>query len=105
MNDIAEYNRLGGIPPDAPWYDEPDLMGDRQQSVENHTDYLLEECKAEQYAYNLIVDYELIETNAAMMAAVANWSGSSADAADVMRKLHVILADGLQIVAESEVGQ
>jgi len=79
------------------------MLGTR---VENHTDYLLAECKSVEYAEQLNRDYDLYDGEflSELMAEIAKWTGRSDDANDRMRKLHVLLANELRKVAESEVG-
>lgn len=80
----------------------PDNL-DHARNVEDCADNLMGECKTLAKSEQLIIDYEMIETNASIMTAIANWSGSSADAPELAKKLHVLLANGLQKIAEIEV--
>ncbi|MHB1098342.1 MAG: hypothetical protein ACYCZR_02190 [Burkholderiales bacterium] len=82
--------------------DTADAMYDKQ--VEDYTDYLLDECKSADYCQRLIIEYEMIEGCSEIMAEIANWTGRSDDANERMKKLHVLLANALRDVAESEVG-
>ncbi|MDE3023196.1 MAG: hypothetical protein KGI54_15330 [Pseudomonadota bacterium] len=72
-------------------------------ALEQHTDYLLEECKQAAYCERLIMDYEMIEGCAAIIAEIANWSGRSDEANERMKRLHVLLAQALGEVAKIEV--
>ena len=83
-------------------WDEPDNMT-HARNVEDYTDNLMAECKVLTKSEQLVIVYEMIDTNAAIMTAIANWSGSSADAPELAKTLHVLLANGLQKIAESEV--
>lgn len=72
-------------------------------ALEQHTDYLLEECKEAAYCERLIIEYEMIEGCSAIMAEIANWSGRSDEANERMKRLHVLLAQALGEVAKEEV--
>ena len=85
----------------GPAWDTADAMHD--QAIDQHTDYLLDECKSADYCERLIIEYEMLDGCAAIMAEIANWTGRSDDANERMKRLHVLLAQALGEVAKIEV--
>lgn len=81
---------------------EPDNL-DHARNVEDYADNLMDECKTLAKAQQLFIDYEMFDVLPEIMSAIANWSGASADAPELAKKLHVLLANGLQKIAEYEV--
>ena len=81
----------------------------RDQAVESHTEYLIEECKSLDYVKQLEHHWELSETDLMenLIQAVAEWSGRTDGkngCKEQMYKLHNILfAQIKKTVAEQEV--
>ena len=74
-----------------------------EKQIEDHTDYLLDECKSAKYCEKLIIQYEMLDGCSAIMAEIANWTGRSDDANERMRNLHNLLSNALREIAEYEV--
>lgn len=97
---------LCGYRDDSRLWDQSETTADKHAAaVESHTEDMIEECKSLDYIKQLERDWELSETDLLenLIQAVATWTGRSDDAARCMRKLHNLLADEFQKIAEREV--
>lgn len=94
-------DRMPDITDDSRLWDQADAVSAmRDVALEQHTDYLLEECKKVDYCGRLIIEFEMLDGCAAIMAEIASWSGRSDEANERMKRLHVLLANTIRDVAE-----
>lgn len=91
---------------DARLYDAAEASNEaRQIRIEGEADWMLSECKDFNAADRINRDHDLYDGDLLpnLMTEIANWTGRSDDAAERMRKLHNLLADEFQKIAEREV--
>ena len=99
-------NRIPSILEDSRWWDQAEEnYASQQQRVEDFSDNLMSECITLKGAERINNEYDLYDGNLleCLMVEVANWTGSTESATTQMKKLHNLLADALQEVAEREI--
>lgn len=74
------------------------------RQVEDRADSLVADCMTFDGAERINRDHDLYDGDLLpqLMVAVANWTGSTESAIRQMRKLHNLLADAMQKIAEAE---
>ena len=103
MSGIQTYNAFGGIPPD-PVYHVADDGYEQSKLIEEYADSLMNRCTKFSKANDLNIEHDLYDGDLLpkLMQAIAEWSGKPDSSHVQMKKLHNILADALQAVAEKE---
>jgi hypothetical protein len=77
----------------------------RQRRIEDYADLLLADCMNPVHAESINNENDLYDSDllTRMIVAVANWTGSTESSVTQMRKLHNLLADALQGIAERKI--
>ena len=99
-------DRMPDITDDERLWDRAEASNEaRAVRIEGEADWMLSECKDFNAADRMNRDHDLYDGDLLpmLMVEIANWTGRSDDAAERMRKLHVLLAGEFQKIAEREV--
>lgn len=104
MSTIAQYNMLGGIPPDPQFHHFADDSYQKARLVEELADSLMNRCTRFAKASDLNIEHSLYDGDLLpkLMVAIAEWTGKPDSSHVQMKKLHNLLADALQVVAAKE---